>query len=243
MSAVPVESTVRSDRNVAQAFYFRSGSHQLFGMLHRAHGPGSHATTASNIGLVICKPFGNENICSHRSVRAFAETAAAAGIPTLRFDYLGTGDSAAIDPEADQLEAWSHDVGAAVAELRRQTGVERIYLLGFRLGALLAMLATRSDQTVEGLILIAPVVSGRRYLKDLRTTRLAALLPTQAQSAPVDSLAGGPAKRTAALEISGFLLSAATVDALGKVDLSDARTVPRTRLLVIDGDSLPAARP
>ena len=76
------------------------------------------ARTAA-IGVVLCKPFGYEAICSHRSIRAFAEALADAGFPTLRFDYLGTGDSGEIDPKADQLQVWTRDVVAAAG--RAQT--------------------------------------------------------------------------------------------------------------------------
>jgi predicted alpha/beta hydrolase len=55
--------------------------------------------------LVICKPFGFEAMSAHLSVRAFAEAAAEIGIPALRFDYGGTGDSEDLAPGADQLKA------------------------------------------------------------------------------------------------------------------------------------------
>src|SRR5882672_11437500 len=113
----------------AQALYFNSGEHRLFGWLHRPlNGP------KANLGVVVCQPFGYEAICAHRGVRAFAEGIASAGMAALRFDYLGTGDSADIDPQADQLQIWSQDVLAAAAELRLRTGVRQVCLLGFRLG-------------------------------------------------------------------------------------------------------------
>src|ERR1700726_4810521 len=82
---------------LGEAFYFSCGENELFAWLHWPSG--EHR---SNIGLVICKPFGYEALCAHRSLRIFAETAAAIGVPALRFDFSGTGDSADIDPEANQ---------------------------------------------------------------------------------------------------------------------------------------------
>jgi alpha-beta hydrolase superfamily lysophospholipase len=73
------------------------------------------------MGLVICKPFGFEAMSAHLSVRAFAEAAAELGIPALRFDHVGTGDSEDLVPGADQFEAWTQDVIAAVQELQRRT--------------------------------------------------------------------------------------------------------------------------
>src|SRR5580658_6280344 len=121
---------------MANAIYFDSGGHRLFGWFHTPT-----AQTTADVGLVICKPFGYEALCSHRGLRAFAEAAAALGVPTMRLDYLGTGDSAEIDSQADQLDAWTRDVRAAVEELRDRTGVRHVCLLGVRLGALLAALA------------------------------------------------------------------------------------------------------
>ena len=69
----------------ADALYFESGDDRLFGWFHRPI-----AETNAKVGLVICGPFGYEAICSHRALRAFAESASALGLPTLRFDYAGT---------------------------------------------------------------------------------------------------------------------------------------------------------
>ena len=171
MSAV-VQTPQMTERAAgsAQAIYFNASEHRLFGWLHRP------PAEASDVGVVLCSPFGYEAICGHRGVRAFAEAIAASGMPALRFDYAGTGDSQDIDIQADHLQAWTEDVLAAVQELRQQTGVRRVCLLGFRLGALVATLAAARGSAVDGLIVVSPIASGRRYLRDLRMTRMAASL-------------------------------------------------------------------
>ena len=219
---------------MAEALYFDSGEHCLFGWLHRGV-----PEKSANLGVVVCKPFGYESVCAHRSVRAFAESSAALGVPTLRFDYAGTGDSSELDPEADQLAIWVRDVVAAVAELRRVTGVERVCLLGFRLGALLAALAAEQCQIVSGLVLIAPIVNGKRYLRELRTARLAAALGTE-EAEP--SRAAGTMNVPGAVEVGGFVFSAATIAALAKVDLALRSSAPCSEMLVIDGIRMQGAR-
>jgi alpha-beta hydrolase superfamily lysophospholipase len=201
----------------AQPLYFDSGEHRLFGWLHA-----SLNDTKASVGIVVCQPFGYEAICAHRGTRAFAEAMAAAGMPALRFDYLGTGDSAEIDPQADQLQIWTQDVLAAVEELKLRTGVRQVCLLGFRLGAMLATLAASQSNSVSALIVISPINSGRRYLRELRTLRMAASMGLDHSEPPAkkqEANAGG-------MEVSGFSFSAATLAALAKVDLSTVQSPP-----------------
>jgi alpha-beta hydrolase superfamily lysophospholipase len=228
------ESTPTS--GLAEALYFDSNDKWLFGWLHQPSGG-----AASPVGLVICSPFGYEATCAHRSVRSFAEMAAAIGIPTLRFDYLGTGDSEEIDPEADQLTTWASDVEAAVAELQRRSGVQQVVLLGIRLGGLLAALVSQRCPAVSALALIAPVLSGPKYLRHLMTTRMAAA----ALAGPGPNNDDAPLSSTdlsGPIEVSGFSLSAATLRHLAEIDLNAAPSSPSPRTLVIDGESLPTSR-
>src|SRR5437773_2492561 len=232
MSAEPTDlSRLATGAGSAVPLYFESAAHTLFAWLHR---PAVQA--APSLGLVICKPFGYEALCAHRAMRAFAEAAAELGVPALRFDYRGTGDSADIDPAADQIDVWLQDVTAAVSELRRQTGVERVCLLGVRLGALLAILAAARSEAVKALIVVAPVLNGRRYVRELRTTQLAAAEPgTVIRRDP-------QAPGVGSMEVSGFSLSAATLAHLSQLELSAPAQPPVSEVLIIDRDDLPGAR-
>ena len=227
-------TAVRAD--AIEPLYFPPGDRQLFGWLPHAAG-----APAADWGVVVCKPFGYEALCAHRSIRAFADAAAALGMPVLLFDYLGSGDSADIDAAVDQVEAWTRDIVQAVTELRRRTGVARVCLLGFRLGALLAMLAAEPSQA-EALALVAPVTSGRKYLREARTALLAAQAAEAAQSPVVEASVIEPEGEEGGMEVSGYVLSAATTASLSRTDAS-GMSLPRvSEVLLIDRSDLPVAR-
>jgi alpha-beta hydrolase superfamily lysophospholipase len=237
MSADPrVESLRAPTYCLAEALYFDSGDRRLFGWLH-----GASRDANSGVGLVICPPFGYEAISSHRAVRVVAELAATLGVPALRFDYSGTGDSLDIESHVDQMDLWSQDVLAAVGELQRRTGVQSVCLVGFRFGALLATLAASQCKDVKALILIAPVISGLRYLRELHRTQLAGSLSAEAAQPASSAAVHSPSTDPGSMEIGGFLLSAATVATLPKVELTTLGLAV-TDILVIDRVELPAAR-
>ena len=78
--------------------YFASQGADLFRWLHVAHG----APPADAVA-VICPPVASEYTRSHRTLRHLCDRLAAAGIPALRFDYHGTGDSPGSDLDPDRL--------------------------------------------------------------------------------------------------------------------------------------------
>src|SRR6476646_11899176 len=83
------------------AFYLASGGRPLFAWLH----PGRLGH-----GVVICPPVGHEQVHAHRSLRHLAEAINRRGLPVLRFDYHGTGDSAGSDADPDRLATWRQNV-------------------------------------------------------------------------------------------------------------------------------------
>lgn len=207
----------------AEARYFGTPEEPLFGWLHR--GP-----TGAEVGLamVVCKPFGFEAVCMHRSLRQMAIAAAGAGVPTLRFDYAACGHSAGDDgDEGDLVPRWVASVHSAIDAVKRATGAARVVLLSVRLGAVLATLAACERDDVHGLVLVAPVVRGRVYLRELRMLGGAATA-----SAAAD---GG----RRALESAGFVLSPATCDAISALDLRALSRAPAARAVIAERDDLP----
>ena len=155
----------------------------------------------------------------------------------MRFDYLGTGDSADATDDVDLLEHWVQDIIAATGELKRLTGVERVCLIGIRLGALLATLASAHSGDIDSLILLGPVVSGRRYVREMRTTQLAGIALSGSEQTSVSDSAVPDS-----LEAGGFSLSAQLLASLASIDLLTSTPPPVRSILILDNDKLPSAK-
>lgn len=184
------------------------------------------------LGVVLCAPQGHEMMWSHRAWRHLADGLAQRDIPVLRFDYRGTGDAADLAETADPLEAALEDIAAATAVLRRQAGVEHVVLCGLRLGASLAALAAARLPQASGVVMLAPVLDGRLYLREMRALHAAwrngAIPELDVPSAP-----------TGTQDVLSFRLSAATIAAIQSIRL-DA-TLPLPRALLLDAWPDPAS--
>jgi pimeloyl-ACP methyl ester carboxylesterase len=195
---------------------------ECFGWLHE----GKPATAR---GVVLCQPFGREAMWVHKGWRVFAEALAAAGSPTLRFDYAGTGDSAGESEDGEQIEQWLRSIRSAIAYLKQTTGVTQVVLCGLRLGATLAALVA-AEEEVDELVLLAPVLSGRQYLRELRLLQQNWLETGGIHVEPT------PADADYA-EAVGHRLIAPSVATLGKFDLlrdTQLAEHPPRRMLVLD---------
>ncbi len=179
-----------------------------FGWLHPAS-----ESVATGRGVVLCGPYGYEAICAHRGLRQLSEALAGAGLPVLRFDYPGTGDSAG-DDAPDRLPGWLDAIEAAADRLRLETGVTEVALCGLRLGAsLAAAAAARRPSRIAALALLAPVPSGRAYLRQLTLAARAG----RSTGAPEPDW----------LETAGFRLHRSDAEALAGLDLAEALEAAR----------------
>lgn len=142
--------------------FFHFGPDSLFGSYNApASGGEPHAA------VVLCYPFGQEYMRAHRAYRQLASLVGRFGLPVLRFDYFGTGDSPGHGAETT-LERWVGNIGAAVAEARRRSGAQRVRLAGLRLGGAAAALAAQDlGDDIQRIVLWDPVIKGSVFLDEL----------------------------------------------------------------------------
>lgn len=140
---------------------FGSSGRELYGVYHPAVAVG-HAGR----GVVFCNPLPHEAIATHWAFRLLGDSLARERIHSLRFDYRATGDSAG-DSEEMMISGHQEDIASAIDELKLLSGVESVYLVGIRLGALFALQVAGSRPDVAGVIAWEPVIDGYVYHGEL----------------------------------------------------------------------------
>lgn len=214
-----------------KVLHFGAAPKTLFGALHPAQ-----TTSAKRTAVLLCNPFGEEAVRAHRIYRVFANRLSRAGFPTLRFDYFGTGDSAGAAEEAT-LDDWIDDVVRAASELRSQTGASRVAVVGLRLGATLATLATlprdgKPRLAAQHVLLWDPVIDGAVYLRELAASHAEYMSEEMGEGMPPPraNAAGHPE------ESLGHPLSAQLSSAIARIDLDAPRADAVTVVVTKSGD-------
>jgi len=218
-------------------FYLATAPDAVFAMLHAPE-----EATRSDTGVILCSPFGWDELSAYRGLRCWAGALAEAGHTALRFDLAGSGDSGGSPHDPARLEAWTASVEAAVASLRASEGCERIVAIGIGLGGLVAANALALGAPIDDLVLWGVQSRGRVFMRELQAfarilyaegIHLSAAKETPPEPADSDVLEEG------AVNASGFLLTAETVAALDALDLSnlDVPDAPRRRILLLRRDS------
>ncbi len=214
-------------RPPARPIYLDLGSEAVFSMYHAPlEGP-------TGTAVLICPPWGWDDVSSYRVRRGWADELAAAGHPTLRIDLPGTGDSGGSAADPGRLAAATEAVSAAASWLRTSAGSERVAVIGLGLGGLAAALAVAAAAPIDDLVLWAVPPTGRGLIRQLRA--FAALQGSRF------SLTGEPEPTVLPdgwLEVNGFVLSAETVAAIAEVRLVDLPVPGLQRALLLEQDGL-----
>lgn len=131
--------------------YFGRTDSSLFGVIDPA------TTPRLRRAVLILNPGGWEYVRAHRTLRLLAMRLAAAGIDVMRFDYSGTGDSWGDSDSDITLERWLDDAEEAADELAALAGVDRVSVLGLRVGSRVALeFVRRSAIRLDRLVLWDP---------------------------------------------------------------------------------------
>jgi alpha-beta hydrolase superfamily lysophospholipase len=216
-------------RPPARPLYLDLASGPVFAVYHA---PSADAPPSA--AVLICPPWGWNDVTSYRARRAWAEHLADLGHPTLRFDLPGTGDSGGVPADADRLAAWTAATAGAAAWLRDATGGRQIAAIGMGLGGLVALKAIGEGVGIDEFVAWATPGSGHSFIRAERA--FAALQASRY------SLSGEPVPSVLPdgwMEVNGFVLSAETVAELEALTLAERSTRGLRRALLLDHDGIP----
>jgi alpha-beta hydrolase superfamily lysophospholipase len=192
--------------------YLEADFPPMFAAFHPGAGPRRQRA------VLLCPPFGWEDMCSYRSRRDWAEHLARAGFPALRLDFPGSGDSAGAPVDPGQLDNWTSALEAGARWLTDTSGASRVVAVGIGLGGMVACRAALEGAPIEELVLWHVPAQGRALVRELRAFSAleVAYIPdpdrgqSDAQREPMQA---------GALVANGYLMSAETVAELAQLDL------------------------
>ncbi|MGA1865093.1 MAG: alpha/beta fold hydrolase [bacterium] len=140
-------------------FFFGTEERPLLGICRMAGQPRNH-------GVVLCYPHAHEYIRCHRAFREIARRLVRAGYHVLTFDYYGCGDSGG-KYEDGRISGWCHDISSAVDVIKKECHIDRVCLLGLRLGASLATMTAAERDDIHAMVLWDPVVRGKDLVEEM----------------------------------------------------------------------------
>ncbi|MFC0679117.1 hypothetical protein ACFFGH_14850 [Lysobacter korlensis] len=144
-----------------EPFWIGEGSRSLYAALHM---PDTRPFGAT--GVLCVPPLLHEQPRSRRFITETASAFAALGLPCLRFDFRGTGDSFGRGDDVD-FAAMHADLTRAVAALKSRAAVERVALMAWRGAALPALTWLQGAAHVDRLVLWEPITDGMGWLSEL----------------------------------------------------------------------------
>lgn len=188
-------------------------------------------------GIILCPPFGWDDMCSYRSRRTWAQQLAAAGHQVLRLQLPDADDGSGGPRDPDRIGAWTGTVTTAARRLRSIGGCTRVAAIGIGAGGIAACRAVGAGAPVDDLVLWGVPGRGRTLVRELR-----AFARLETSMLPDDGVFAGAAGSGAELAAGGYVLSAETLTALEALDLAEElgpATAAEVRVLLLDRDGVP----
>lgn len=140
---------------------------QLLGVIH-------HAPQSARLGLLVVVGGPQYRVGSHRQFVLLARYLAKNGVPVMRFDVRGMGDSEGSSRRFDELD---EDIRSAVDFFVASESLEQVIIWGLCDAASAALFYAYQDERVAGLVLLNPWVfteqgAAKTYLKHYYLQRL-----------------------------------------------------------------------
>lgn len=186
-------------------------------------------------GVVLCGALGIEELCARQSYTILAKCLEKAGIPTIRLDYYGTADSAGDLNEPGLALRWLRNIEVAARWLEVNAGATELTFVGLRFGATLATVAASARGGVARLVLLAPVVSGRAYARELQ---LASRVLETMGSEP--SMTHNPGPGT---DVAGFVYPPDLIASFRDIDIAKLNGRPAHGALLLSPAGADTAEP
>lgn len=210
-----------------EPFWLGPPGRRLYAALH-------YAPARAPIGVVLAPPLLAEQPRSRRLMFEVAGALAAQGVPSLRFDYYGTGDSEGDAVEHD-LGTMHADLDVAVAALREHADVARVAVMAWR-GATLVACSWVQRSAVDALILCDPVADGAAWLAELEAA------DRRERASPQRYPHGSGAGEASDGQLMGFAVSAEWRRGISALRLVDIAPGARAAIWVVLRGTVAAPR-
>jgi pimeloyl-ACP methyl ester carboxylesterase len=184
--------------------------------------------------VLLCAPWGWDEVASYRSRKRWAERLAAAGHPTLRFDLPSTGNSGGQPGDPARLDSWLLALAGSAEWLRESTETPAISAIGLGLGGLLVREAIARGAPIRELALWGTPATGKSFVRESRAFSRLQAWSSEATADTARRFGFGEG----AIEAGGFMLSAETIEALRRLAPDDAAPSALRRALLLDRDGV-----
>ena len=177
------------------------------------------ASASLSAAALVLSGVGNEERSLAVGLPSIAGALAESGLQaTITIDFAGNGQAPGDLTDADVVQIWQHEVRDAILFLERELHVP-IVVIAPRLAAAIAI-PVLADLPVDKLVLWSPVISGRRYKRELQV-----LGNTSREDGSTTD--GG-------VSVGGFFTSARDLESIGRLDGRALRARPARQVLYME---------